>query len=874
MDKKYFKGNRRSELQELRHELQTTDKDKQKEAIKKVICAMTTGKDVSTLFPDVVNCIQTNNIELKKLVYLYVINYAKVQPELAILAVNTFCKDSTDRNPLIRALAIRTMGYIRLTAITEYLIEPLKRSKNDPDPYVRKTAAICISKLYGISPTMVYQEGLLEVLQGMLSDPNPMVISNAVATLMEISELSNDNLFVTILNKDKSLLERLLSVLNECIEWGQVYILDALVYYNPPDSEHARKVIEAVCPRFSHINPAVVMSAIKVVVKMMNMVTDKEYLRLVGSKLSAPLVTLSSLDPEIQYVALRSILVVISKYPRLLEDQVRSFFCKCTDPLYVNIEKLDIMVNLANSSNYSLILNELREYATDVDLEFVRRSIRAISTLCIRLELALNSCVNALTDLLRLKINYVTEECTIALRDILRTYPRVFSYELFQLCSDVEDIYRSEAKAALIWIVGQYASEIEDSSEYISNLSETFHDETHSVQLSLLTAAMKVHLSSEDKNDLISHVIHRCGIESRNPDVRDRAYMYLRLLDSGTKVASKVVLSALPPVGEGTIDKNILDDLLENLGRVSSVYHLPSWAVSFKDTLSSSQPKLKYVPKQESSDDDLNQNNEYFLNSKDKPPYVPDADDQETFSNRLPGYFCTPQVVLSSTQRGVNGQLGLEITAFLCRQDDRISLQMRLLNNSSSLYELLALQFNKNSFGLAPSPLRSPLTVQPGKTAECQVPLVPNHIPSNTAPDDPITIQVAIKTNLDVFYFFVSYDLPVVFKHDAKVSRSDFESLWQRLQPKEFNHNYHHKYTKQRNTDGGRGIVKALQNYGLYHVGTGLCGDRSSESEFFYTLTTNSLAILAKFTRDTFTVKCESSTVLMLFAKAVEKMLS
>lgn len=53
---------------------------------------MTVGKDVSALFTDVTMCMQTDNLELKKLVYLYLINYAKTQPDLAILAVNTFVK--------------------------------------------------------------------------------------------------------------------------------------------------------------------------------------------------------------------------------------------------------------------------------------------------------------------------------------------------------------------------------------------------------------------------------------------------------------------------------------------------------------------------------------------------------------------------------------------------------------------------------------------------------------------------------------------------------------------------------------------------------------------------------------------------------------
>jgi vesicle coat complex subunit len=80
------------EIFELKAELNNDKKEKKKEAVKKVIASMTVGKDVSALFPDVVNCMQTDNLELKKLVYLYLMNYAKSQPDMAIMAVNTFVK--------------------------------------------------------------------------------------------------------------------------------------------------------------------------------------------------------------------------------------------------------------------------------------------------------------------------------------------------------------------------------------------------------------------------------------------------------------------------------------------------------------------------------------------------------------------------------------------------------------------------------------------------------------------------------------------------------------------------------------------------------------------------------------------------------------
>lgn len=57
---------------------------------------MTRGKDVSMLFTDVVKNMATTDLELKKLIYLYIINYAKSHPDLAILAINTFRKVSSD----------------------------------------------------------------------------------------------------------------------------------------------------------------------------------------------------------------------------------------------------------------------------------------------------------------------------------------------------------------------------------------------------------------------------------------------------------------------------------------------------------------------------------------------------------------------------------------------------------------------------------------------------------------------------------------------------------------------------------------------------------------------------------------------------------
>ncbi|GIX61013.1 beta adaptin [Babesia caballi] len=882
MDGKQFRGNRRSEIAELREELQHASKSRRKDVIKKIIGAMTVGKDVSSLFPEVVNCIQTTNLELKKLVYLYVINYAKVQPELAILAVNTFCKDAKDRNPLIRALAVRTMGCIRLAAITEYLVEPLKRCYVDPDPYVRKTAATCIAKLYGtssvggvptvagISPQLVTEEGFIDVLEKMMSDRNPTVVANAVATLAEISELSEENHIGRILANNPSKLEGLLRALNECMEWGQVYILDALMLYKPTGPEDARTLIEGVIPRFSHINPAVVMSAMKVVVKMLPRINDKEYLRVLQGKLASPLVTLASLDPEIQYVALRSILVIIEKWPRLLEGNVRAFFCKTRDPLYLRIEKLDIMVKLATTTNYQKILAELREYATDVDVDFVRRAVRAIGSLAIRLEAALTTCSTVLADLLRLRVSHLSEECTIVYRDLLRAYPHTFSIETFSLCADGEYLHAVESKAALVWIVGQYAAQIPDAAEYLANMSETMISEDYSVQLSLLTAAVKVSVVRGIDCGLVDQVLRRCLHESTSPDVRSRAQMYMRLLEHGEGVVSKVVMAPLPAIGEPTMDKEVVENLLSNLGHVSCVYHLPSWAVTFKDALPVGAVREKEQADASSSDGDLldisdadvepanNRSFEAFGDEFGSAERSADFEDDlfASFGQAF-RFTCKDEVVLPHYQQGSNGQMGLQVIASLYREDEKITFKLALTNKTSGPISLQAIQFNKNSFGLSPaSALETPVVVSPDKTTETHVPLAASVVLSNTPPANPIALQVAIKTNVDVFYFRVYYELPIVLAHGAKITRAQFEELWGGLQSED-----------SFKLNDGAPVGDRLSKAGLSFVGSGLSlgGLGGRGNECYFAVTTNSLRLLAVFANGQGIVKAEAAALIPLF---------
>ncbi|KAL0065503.1 beta-adaptin [Marasmius tenuissimus] len=576
---------RKGENYELSVDLNSEYRDKRKDAIKRVIASMTVGKDVSGLFPDVLKNMQTEDLEQKKLVYLYLMNYAKTQPELVILAVNTFVKDTDDPNPLVRALAIRTMGVLRAEKIIDYLCDPLQKCLKDENPYVRKTAALCVAKLYDLKPELVVDNGFLEQLNEMISDSNPMVVANTVAALTDIhiaatSQPSTSSSDPAIFNISSTILNKLLIALNECSEWGRVAILNALSRYQARDEKESEHICERVVPQFQHVNGSVVLAAVKASVIMIHLrgVHREDLVKQLVRKMAPPLVTLLSSPPEVQWVALRNINLLLQKRPDVLQNEMRVFFCKYNDPLYVKVEKLDIMVRLAGDNNVDALLSELKEYSSEVDVDFVRKSIKAIGQTAVKIDSAAERCVNVLLELIDTRVSYVVQEAVVVMKDIFRKYPSTYEGIIPTLCANLDELDEPEAKASLIWIIGEYASKIDNADELLGIFVDTFTEESYPVQLQTLTAVVKLFLKKPDSSQgIVQRVLNTATKDCDSPDVRDRAYIYWRLLSTDPGAAKAVVLASRPPITipQIAVPPALLEELLGEISSLASVYHKP-----------------------------------------------------------------------------------------------------------------------------------------------------------------------------------------------------------------------------------------------------------------------------------------------------------
>lgn len=843
-DSKYFTTTKKGEIFELKSELNSDKKEKKKEAVKKVIASMTVGKDVSALFPDVVNCMQTDNLELKKLVYLYLMNYAKSQPDMAIMAVNTFVKDCEDPNPLIRALAVRTMGCIRVDKITEYLCEPLRKCLKDEDPYVRKTAAICVAKLHDINASMVEDQGFLDQLKELLSDSNPMVVANAVASLTEINDASSSGQPLMELNA--STMNKLLTALNECTEWGQVFILDALSQYTAKDEREGQSICERITPRLAHANAAVVLSAVKCLMKFMElMVSDSEFVKNLSKKLAPPLVTLLSSEPEVQYVALRNINLIVQKRPELLKHEMKVFFVKYNDPIYVKLEKLDIMIRLASEGNIVQVLSELKEYATEVDVDFVRKAVRAIGRCAIKVETSAERCVSTLLDLIQTKVNYVVQEAIVVIKDIFRKYPNKYESIISTLCENLDTLDEPEARASMIWIIGEYAERIDNADELLESFLEGFHDENTQVQLQLLTAIVKLFLKRPtDTQELVQQVLSLATQDSDNPDLRDRGFIYWRLLSTDPGAAKEVVLAEKPLIAEETdlIEPTLLDELICHIASLASVYHKPPSAfVEGRSGMRRALPKTTGGSDNESTGEQQQQQQQQapqqtvipnqdslipdLLNMDiNAPPVAPQAA-QPAFSggtldllgggldsllggsggeagNASPAPGVPPTTAVATSSAGLLGDIfgmptaspstysvpkqawlpanrgkGMEISGTFSRRNGTITMDMTFQNKAMQPISNFAIQLNKNSFGISlAAPLNVPAPLAPNQSIDISLVLAVNGPVQRM---DPLTnIQVAIKNNIDVFYFATVMPMHIFFIEDGAMDKRVFLSTW------------------------------------------------------------------------------------------------
>ncbi|XP_038003435.1 AP-3 complex subunit beta-2 isoform X1 [Motacilla alba alba] len=598
-------------------EMLDSNKDSLKlEAMKRIVAMIARGKNASDLFPAVVKNVACKNIEVKKLVYVYLVRYAEEQQDLALLSISTFQRGLKDPNQLIRASALRVLSSIRVPIIVPIMMLAIKEAASDMSPYVRKTAAHAIPKLYSLDSDQ--KDQLIEVIEKLLADKTTLVAGSVVMAFEEVCPERID-----LIHKNY---RKLCNLLIDVEEWGQVVIINMLTRYartqflspnqneslleentekafygsEEEDAKDAKAEAASLAKRKPYVmdpDHRLLLRNTKPLLQSRNaavvMAVAQLYFHLAPKAevgvIAKALVRLLRSHSEVQYVVLQNVATMSIKRRGMFEPYLKSFYIRSTDPTQIKILKLEVLTNLANETNISTILREFQTYIRSMDKDFVAATIQAIGRCATNIGKVRDTCLNGLVQLLSNRDELVVAESVVVIKKLLQMQPAQHSEIIKHMAKLTDNIQVPMARASILWLIGEYCEHVPKiAPDVLRKMAKSFTNEEDIVKLQVINLAAKLYLTNSKQSKLLTQYVLNLAKYDQNYDIRDRARFIRQLIvpteKSGAlnKYAKKLFLAQKPaPILESSFkdrDHFQLGSLSHLLNAKAVGYQeLPDW---------------------------------------------------------------------------------------------------------------------------------------------------------------------------------------------------------------------------------------------------------------------------------------------------------
>ncbi|XP_036134866.1 AP-3 complex subunit beta-1 isoform X5 [Molossus molossus] len=559
--------------EDLKQMLESNKDSAKLDAMKRIVGMIAKGRNASELFPAVVKNVASKNIEIKKLVYVYLVRYAEEQQDLALLSISTFQRALKDPNQLIRASALRVLSSIRVPIIVPIMMLAIKEASSDLSPYVRKNAAHAIQKLYSLDPEQ--KEMLIEVIEKLLKDKSTLVAGSVV---MAFEEVCPDR--IDLIHKNY---RKLCNLLVDVEEWGQVVIIHMLTryartqfvspwkeddglednkkdFYESDDEQKEktdkrkkpytmdpdhRLLIRNTKPLLQSRNAAVVMA----VAQLYWHISPKSEVGII----SKSLVRLLRSNREVQYIVLQNIATMSIQRKGMFEPYLKSFYVRSTDPTMIKTLKLEILTNLANEANISTLLREFQTYVKSQDKQFAAATIQTIGRCATNILDVTDTCLNGLVCLLSNKDEIVVAESVVVIKKLLQMQPAHHGEIIKHMAKLLDSITVPVARASILWLIGENCERVPKiAPDVLRKMAKSFTSEDDLVKLQILNLGAKLYLTNSKQTKLLTQYILNLGKYDQNYDIRDRTRFIRQLIvpneKSGalSKYAKKIFLAQKP----------------------------------------------------------------------------------------------------------------------------------------------------------------------------------------------------------------------------------------------------------------------------------------------------------------------------------------
>jgi len=603
----YFTESKKGVVNELRTLLRNfaTERDpkRKREIIKKVIAYMTLGIDVSRLFTEMMLAIETRDLVIKKMVYLYLCNYAVTHPDLAQMCTNTLQKDCGNEDPMVRGLALRSLCSLNLPQMVEYIGEPLRKSLQDHHAYVRKTGVMGILKLFYLDMEAFQECNFTNILYDMLRDVDPTVVANVIRVLNEVmSKTENGGMAI-----NRAIMLHLLNRIHEFTEFDLVCVLELVPRYIPANADEGYQIMNLLDPVLRSSSSATVLATVRAFLSMVDSIgsTPEEVQEIkvqIISRVKAPLVTLvASGSNETCYVLLKQVEALVQLCPGSFDDEYRQFYTRFSEPTNVKYLKLEILPLLANPDTAPDIVAELAETVNHNNMHLSRLAIQSMAKIACRNTGgpgAAESIAQRLVDFLDLNVQHIQSEAATGLTLMVRTHPDLKPVCCNSLARTLRYVDEGEGKASIIWLLGECCDLVQDAPYALEKLIDDYDNlKDVRVKQNLLNATMKIFfVRPPETQRMLGRLLLKVTDDVSSQDLHDRGLLYYRLLKSGadpTTVLKHVISNSKATIPGDQFseedDKDFrailmkeFDSLATIYGKASVNFIKPEYQVTYK----------------------------------------------------------------------------------------------------------------------------------------------------------------------------------------------------------------------------------------------------------------------------------------------------
>lgn len=435
---------------------------------------MTLGVDVSLLFADMCLLSQYPNMLSKKMIYLYLENYAELNPSLALLAINTFVKECGHPDPKIRGLALRSLCGLRSQLNSSEIKQQVVNMLADPQPYVQRTAVYGCLKLHHACPNFFEEFNLVNQFYNMLRSPHAVVVVAVINVLNEVLEDQGG------MATNTKIISYLLGRIKDFNDYGASVVFDLIARYTCRDEKETLYVLNILDSKLKSASSNLVFAVIRVFLTAT--ASNPDLHAKVFERVKESLITmLNSASDELKYSVLCHVLALIQLGgAKVYAKDYKRFFCEADEKSYNQEAKLRVLEAIVTSESFDDIFNELCQYINEVSISLAQKSVLVIGHTAVKFPERTEAVFALFNTTLNQKKGYLTDNVLIAARCVLGQSKREFSKELaefFNLLEGALEGTSSEtAKRAYLWLCSTYCEKIEAASYLVEKFVNDWWD--------------------------------------------------------------------------------------------------------------------------------------------------------------------------------------------------------------------------------------------------------------------------------------------------------------------------------------------------------------------------------------------------------------